>query len=136
MSTDAPRQHLRSFWYLPYALFLVGAILFMLRRLLLPTSLELEGVPFDIGLGSVLNLCYSRPSLAACSDPVIVTLTVFGVALTAARGSVGRSIFALIMLLLPLGLYFAYSPLWLWLGLLLLLPLLLDLGVRWLIPRP
>lgn len=55
-----------------YTVLLVGAILFMLRRLLLPTTFEIEGVPFDIAVGSAVYACFTGPTLATCSDPVIV----------------------------------------------------------------
>jgi hypothetical protein len=123
-----------QWWFYPYASLLIGAILFMLRRLVLPTVFELEGVPFGIAVGSALNACYVRPSLSSCGDGIIVLLTGLGVALGAGWGSLGRTIFALILVILPLGLYFAYSPLWLWLPLLILLPVVLEFGARLLAP--
>jgi hypothetical protein len=117
-----------------YAVLLAGVILFLLRRLVLPTVFELEGVPFDIAVPSALNSCYNGPALSTCSDGVIVALTIIGVTVAAGWGSVGRMIFAVILSILPLGLYFILSPIWIPLALLILLPLALDLGVRLLAP--
>lgn len=117
-----------------YAVLLGGATLFMLRRLLLPTVFELEGLPFDIAVSSALNACYGGPTLSTCSDGVIGTLTVIGVAAAASWGSVGRTIFAYILAVLPLGLYLLLSPIWIPLILLILLPPALDLGARLLVP--
>lgn len=125
-----PTTERPTWWFAPYAALLIGATLFMLRRLVLPTYFELEGVPFGIAVGSALNACYTRPTLSVCADGIIVALTGLGVALGAGWGSLGRSIFAAILLILPLGLYFAYSPIWLWLPLLILLPIILEVGVR------
>jgi hypothetical protein len=125
-----PKAQSSTWWFVPYAVLLIGATLFMLRRLVLPTFFELEGVPFSIAVGSALNVCYTRPSLGSCADGLIVAVTGVGVALGAGAGRLGRTIFAGILVLLPLGLYFAYSPLWLWLPLLILLPLILEAGVR------
>jgi hypothetical protein len=116
-----------------YAVLLAGATLFLLRRLVLPTVFELEGLPFDVAVPSVLNSCYGNPTLATCSDGVIVVLTVIGVTLAAGWGGVGRMIFAVILALLPLGLYLVLSPIWIPLALLILLPLALDIGTRLLV---
>lgn len=117
-----------------YAVLLAGATLFMLRRLVLPTVFELEGLPFDIAVPSAMNACYMRPALNTCSDGAIAVLTVLGVALAAGWGSPGRMIFAMILAVLPLGLYLVLTPIWIPLLLLILLPLALDLGVRLLVP--
>lgn len=117
-----------------YAVIVAGATLFMLRRLVLPTVFELEGLPFDIAVPSALNACYRGPALSTCGDGVIVVLTVIGVAVAAGWGSPGRAIFAAILAVLPLGLYLVLSPIWIPLALLILLPLALDLGVRLLLP--
>ncbi|NTU80729.1 MAG: hypothetical protein HGA45_15360 [Chloroflexales bacterium] len=117
-----------------YAVLLAGMILFLLRRLVLPTVFELEGLPFDIAVPSALNACYNSPALSTCSDGVIVILAIIGVTVAAGWGSVGRMIFAVILALLPLGLYLILSPIWIPLILLILLPLALDLGVRLLVP--
>lgn len=123
------RQSLNAF-----AILLAGMTLFLLRRLVLPTVFEVEGLPFDIAAPSALNACYRSPALNTCSDGVIVALTAIGVAVAAGWGSAGRMIFALILVVLPLGLYLVLSPVWIPLILLVLLPLALDLGVRLLIP--
>lgn len=110
-----------------FAVVLLGATLFMLRRLALPTVFEIEGVPFAIAVGSALNSCYSRPALTTCSDLVIVVLTVLGVVVAAGWGSLGRTAFALVLALLPLALYLALGPIWIPLLLLLLIPLIVEL---------
>ncbi|HMQ29147.1 MAG TPA: hypothetical protein PKD53_00400 [Chloroflexaceae bacterium] len=117
-----------------YTVLLAGVTLFLLRRLVLPTVFELEGLPFDIAAPSALNACYRAPALSTCSDGVIVTLAAIGVAVAAGWGSAGRMIFALILVVLPLGLYLVLSPVWIALALLILLPLALDLGARLLAP--
>lgn len=117
-----------------YAVLLAAATLFMLRRLVLPTVFELEGVPFDIAAASALNSCYFFPAPSTCSDGVIVVLATLGVAVAAGWGSAGRMIFALILMILPLALYLLLVPIWVILALLIVLPLALDLGVRLLAP--
>ena len=105
-----------------YAILLVCAALFLLRRAVLPTVFELEGVPFDIAVGSALNACYGRPTLSSCSDLGIVALAVIGVVVATWWGSAGRTAFAVILALLPLGLYLVLSPIWIPLIMLLLIP--------------
>jgi hypothetical protein len=117
-----------------YVVLLAGIVLFLLRRLVLPTSFELDGLPFDIATSSALNACYNTPALDMCGDGVIVALTIIGVTLASGWGRTGRMIFAVILALLPIGLYFILSPIWVTLILLILLPLALDLGVRLLVP--
>ena len=117
-----------------YLILFAGILLFVVRRFVLPTSFELAGVPFEIAVPSALNACYASPELSMCGDGVIVTLTIIGVTMVAGWGSVGRMIFAVILALLPTGLYFTLSPIVLPLLLLFLLPLALDLGVRLLVP--
>lgn len=118
-----------------YTAILLGAILFMLRRLVLPTLFELEGVPFDIAVGSIVNSCYGNPALSTCSDPVIVLLTIIGVVVATGWGSLGRTIFAVILGLLPLGLYLGLGPIWIPLLALLLIPLAVELGTRLVFPQ-
>ncbi len=118
-----------------YAVILGGMSLYMLRRLFLPTFFETEGVPFAISSISALSACYAGPTINTCSDAVIVTLSTFGVVAAASWGSPGRTIFALILAVLPLGFYLIGSSIWITLILLVLLPLAIDLGVRLLIPR-
>lgn len=113
-----------------YAFLLAGLIVFMLRRLVLPTAFEVEGLPFDIAVSSTLNACYLMPAVNTCSDGVIGVATIMGVALAAGWGSAGRMVFALILAVLPLGLYLVLSPFWIPLILTILLPLVLDVGVR------
>ncbi|NCC30594.1 MAG: hypothetical protein EOM24_01070 [Chloroflexia bacterium] len=118
-----------------YTILLAGIALFILRRMVLPTTFEIQGVPFDIAVPSVLNSCYNRPALNTCSDSVIVTLTTVGVVLASGWRSAGRMIFAVILGILPLGLYFVLSPIWIPLILLALLPLEIELGTRFLFPK-
>lgn len=117
-----------------YAAILAGAILFLLRRLLLPTTFELEGMPFDIAAGSVVNSCYSRPALNSCSDPAIVLLTILGVVAAAGWRSLGRAIFAAILAIVPLGLYLGLGPIWIPLLALLLIPLAIEIASQLLFP--
>ncbi|PDV97668.1 hypothetical protein [Candidatus Chloroploca asiatica] len=118
-----------------YTILLAGIALFILRRMVLPTTFEIQGVPFDIAVPSVLNSCYNRPALNTCSDSVIVTLTTVGVVLASGWRSAGRMIFAVILGILPLGLYFVLSPIWIPLILLALLPIEIELGTRFLFPK-
>ncbi|MBP1465547.1 hypothetical protein EYB53_007495 [Candidatus Chloroploca sp. M-50] len=118
-----------------YTILLAGIALFILRRMILPTTFEIQGVPFDIAVPSVLNSCYNRPALNTCSDSVIVTLTTVGVVLASGWRSAGRMIFAVILGILPLGLYFVLSPIWIPLILLALLPLEIEIGTRFLFPK-
>lgn len=117
-----------------YSAILAGAILFMLRRLALPTFFELEGVPFAIAVASALNSCYSRPTLNTCGDGIIFALTTLGVIAATGWGSLGRSIFAIILAVLPVGFYFAFAPLWLSVLPLLLIPVVIEAGSQWLFP--
>mgnify|MGYP005842078631 CR=1 FL=1 len=117
-----------------YSAILVGALLFMLRRLVLPTYFELEGVPFAIAVGSALNSCYGRPTLNNCGDGLVFVLTTIGVVVATGWGSLGRSIFAVILAVLPVGLYFAFAPLGLPVLLLLLIPLAIEAASQLLFP--
>lgn len=117
-----------------FSIILAGATLFMLRRLVLPTYFETEGLPFDFATIAALNSCYQEPALNSCSDGVIGVVTILGVALAAGWGSAGRMIFALILAVLPLGLYLILSPIWVPLILTILLPLAMELGVRLIFP--
>jgi hypothetical protein len=117
-----------------YSAILIGAILFMLRRLVLPTVFELEGVPFDIAVGSVANSCFGRPALATCADPTVVLLTIAAVIAITGWGSLGRMAFTAILAVLPLGLYLALGPIWIPLILLLAIPLVMEASVQALFP--
>jgi hypothetical protein len=117
-----------------YAVLLAAATLYLLRRMVLPTVFEIEGIPFDIATASALNSCYFTPTLNTCSDGVIVVFATLGVTVAAGWGSVGRMIFAVILMLLPLALYLLLVPIWVILILLIALPLALDLGVRLFVP--
>ncbi|WP_129671338.1 hypothetical protein [Candidatus Chloroploca sp. Khr17] len=118
-----------------YTILFAGIALFILRRMVLPTTFEIQGVPFDIAVPSVLNSCYNRPALNTCSDSFIVILTTVGVVLASGWRSAGRMIFAVILGILPLGLYFILSPIWIPLILLALLPIEIEIGTRFLFPR-
>ena len=113
----------------------VGALLFWVRRLTLPTFFELEGVPFDIAVPSALNSCYTTPAFATCSDAIVVLLTISGVVLAVGWKQPPMLIFAVILAIPPLVLYFALSPIWAPLIALALIPLLLELGLWFLFPR-
>jgi hypothetical protein len=113
-----------------YTVLLAGAILFLLRRLVLPTVFETEGVPFNIALPSAMYACSQIPSLSNCSDGVLGVLTIVGVALAAGWGSLGRMVFSLILMLLPLSMFLMLSPIWIPIVMVILLPLALDVGVR------
>jgi hypothetical protein len=119
-----------------YLIIGVGAALYMLRRYALPTFSETEGLPFDIAGPSALNSCYSAFALNTCADGGIVLLTVVGVIAAVGWGSTGMAIFAIILAIPPLVLYFALSPIWAPLLSLMLIPLALELGLRFLFPMP
>ena len=121
---------------LSYSIIAVGIVLYVLRRVFLPTFFELEGLPFTIAAPSVLNSCYNKPTLITCIDPVIVGLTILGVAIATARGN-GVSIgFTLVLILMPTGLYFLLGPIQLVVILLLVIPVLIDYGMKLIFPEP
>jgi hypothetical protein len=117
-----------------YLVIALGAVLFWLRRIFLPTFFELQGVMFDIAVPSALNSCYNRPALATCSDAVIVVGTVVGVVAAVGWGNLAMTVFAII-LAIPLALYFALSPIWPPLIALAFIPIALELGLWFLFPR-
>jgi len=118
-----------------YLVIALGAVLFALRRIYLPTFFELQGVMFDIAVPSALNSCYNRPALNTCSDAVIVVFTVFGVVAAVGWGNLAMTVFALILAIPPLALYFALSPIWPPLIALAFIPIALELGLWFLFPR-
>lgn len=117
-----------------YLVILVGAALYMLRRYLLPTFFETEGLPFDIAGPSALYACYNGFALNTCADGFIVGLTMIGVVVAVGWGSLGMAIFAIILIIPPAVLFFALSPIWAPLLSLMLIPLALEIGLRFLIP--
>lgn len=117
-----------------YVIIAGGAILYMLRRYALPTFAEDAGLPFDIAGPSVLNSCYDHIALNTCSDGFIFGLVTIGVIIAVGWGSLGMSIFAIILSIPPLVLYFALSPIWAPLLSLLLIPIALEVGLRFLMP--
>jgi hypothetical protein len=119
-----------------YLVIAVGAALYMLRRYALPTFFDTEGLPFDIAGPSALNSCYDSFTLNTCADGGIVILTVIGVIAAVGWGSSGMMIFAIILAIPPLVLYFALSPIWAPLISLMLIPAALELGLRFLFPMP
>ncbi|MEI7772297.1 MAG: hypothetical protein WCI67_20065 [Chloroflexales bacterium] len=119
-----------------YIIIAMGAILFMLRRYALPTFFDTEGLPFDIAGPSALNSCYDAFALNTCADGGVVLFTVLGVIITVGWGSIGMTIFAIILAIPPLVLYFALSPIWAPLISLMLIPVALELGLRFLFPMP
>ncbi len=119
-----------------YLVIALGAVLFALRRVFLPTFFEEQGVMFDIAVPSALNSCYNRPALNTCSDAVIVVLTVIGVVAAVGWGNLAMTVFAIILALPPLALYFALSPIWAPLIALAFIPIALEIGLWLLFPRP
>lgn len=115
-----------------YGCVLVGALLLALRRLLLPNYFELEGLPLGIAIPSALYSCYTRPAPGTCGDGVIFGLTALGVVIASGWGSLGRSIFAVILVILPLCFYFLFAAAGLAVPMLLLIPVAIELGDRWL----
>jgi hypothetical protein len=113
-----------------YAILALGIGLFFLRRLLLPSFFELEGVPFEIATRSTLNSCYSAPTLAKCSDPVIVLATIIGVTLVIGWGSTIAMVFAAILAVMPTLFYLMLGPISFVLILLIANPLLIFFGMR------
>lgn len=119
-----------------FAVIAAAALLFMLRRAALPTFFEQQGVPFDIAVPSNLSSCLQGPALDTCSDAAVVVLAVVGVVAAVGWGSLGMLIFAIILALPPLLLYFAGSPIWAPLLALAFIPIALEVGLRLLVPRP
>lgn len=118
-----------------FAVIAAAALLFVLRRLALPTFFEQQGVPFDIAVPSNLSSCLQRPALATCSDAAVVVLAVAGVVAAVGWGNLGMLIFAIILALPPLLLYFAGSPIWAPLLALAFIPVALEIGLRLLAPQ-
>lgn len=112
-----------------YAVLLIGTLLFFGRRQVFPIPIE-QGLPFDIGVASVLNLCYETPSLINCSDPTIIIGTALAVVLAVGWGNLPLLILTAIALPLPLALYFLFGPVWLVFIILLVIPLVMEIGVR------
>ncbi len=125
---------LRSRITICYLIIAGGTLLFALRRLILPTFFELEGLPFFIAAPSVLNSCYSAPTLAKCSDPAIVLATIIGVTLVTGWGHPIALIFALILAILPTLFYLLLGPILFVLGFLLIIPVLVTFGMRLFFP--
>ncbi|MEI8308751.1 MAG: hypothetical protein WCF99_16945 [Chloroflexales bacterium] len=119
-----------------YLVIALGAVLFMLRRYALPTFFDTEGLPFDIAGPSALNSCYDAIALNTCADGGIVLFTIIGVVMSVGWGSMGKTIFAIILAIPSLVIYFALSPIWAPLLSLLLIPVALELGLRFLFPMP
>jgi hypothetical protein len=119
-----------------YLVIALGAALYMLRRYALPTFFDGEGLPFDIAGPSALNSCYNALALNTCADGGIVLATVLGVVTAVGWGSLGMAIFAIILAIPPLVLFFALSPIWAPLLSLALIPVALELGLRFLFPMP
>jgi hypothetical protein len=120
-----------------YLVIALGVAFYVLRRFALPTFLETEGVPFDIAGPSALYSCYFDGfALNTCADGFIVGLTVIGVIIAVGWGSLGMAIFAIILSISPLVLYFALSPIWAPFIGLLIIPIALELGRRLLLPTP
>jgi hypothetical protein len=119
-----------------YLVILVGATLFMARRLAFPTLFETSGIPFDIAVPSNLNACYTDPRWLMCSDGIIVALTIIGVVVALGWGSLGITLFAVMLAIPPAVLYFALSPIWAPLLALAFIPLALELALRWITPAP
>jgi hypothetical protein len=128
------RSLLRNRIALCYLLIAGGALLFAARRLVLPTFFEQEGLPFVIAAPSILNSCYSAPTLAKCSDPAIVLATIVGVTLVTGWGHPVALIFALILAILPTLLYLLLGPIVIVLGFLLIIPIIVRLGMRLFFP--
>ncbi|NTW01819.1 MAG: hypothetical protein HGA19_11075 [Oscillochloris sp.] len=117
-----------------YLVIALGAAFYMLRRYALPTFFETEGLPFDIAGPSALYSCYNGFALNTCADGFIVGLTIIGVIIAVGWGSLGMTIFAIILAIPPLVLFFALSPIWAPLLSLILIPIALELGLRFLLP--
>ncbi|MCU0493148.1 MAG: hypothetical protein MUD01_16305 [Chloroflexaceae bacterium] len=116
-----------------YSVLLLGMLLFVARRWVLPLEIE-QGLPFDIATSTVLNLCYLTAHPVPCADPLLVVLTVVGLVVAVGWGSRGMLLFTLILMPLPLFLYFSFGPLWLVFLYLLAIPAAMELGLRWLFP--
>lgn len=113
---------------------LAGMSLYLLRRLLAPTVFEIEGLPFAIAGPSALNACYRTGTINNCGDLGIVILTTIAVTVATGWGSAGRSIFAAILSISPIGLYLVGAPIWVSALLLAVIPLAIDLGTRLIFP--
>ncbi len=125
-----PTTTQRIIW--AYGVVLVGALLLALRRLALPNYFELEGLPLAIAIPSALYSCYTNPALSTCGDGVIFALTALGVVAATGWGSLGRSIFAVILVILPLSFFFLFAAASLAVPMLLIIPLAIEFGDRWL----
>jgi hypothetical protein len=108
-----------------YAIVLVATLLFLGRRLVLPTDFDVAGMPFEIAAASATNRCYSHPELSVCSDLIIVVPAIIGVTVASGRGHVLAMVFASLMGLLALALYLMLSSIYVVFATLLLTPLLI-----------
>jgi hypothetical protein len=117
-----------------YLVLLLGVLVFIGRRYLAPTTFELEGLPPVIAVGSVLNSCYVAPTWIKCSDPVIIAVSVLLMTLTLGWGSWVAMIFAVILAILPLSIYFLLGPITLVLINLLVIPLIVQMILRLIFP--
>jgi hypothetical protein len=115
----------RSRVFSAYVLLCVGALLFLARRMVLPTDFDVEGMPFEIAATSATNRCYSRPSLAMCSDLLIVVPTIIAVTIASGRGHILALLFAALMGLMALALFLMLSSIYVVFATLLLMPLLI-----------
>ncbi|MCG8353557.1 MAG: hypothetical protein MI924_37815 [Chloroflexales bacterium] len=117
-----------------YLVLLLGILVFIGRRYIIPTTLELEGLPPTIAVGSVLNSCYVAPTWIKCSDPVIIAVSVLLMTLTLGWGNWVAMMFAVILAILPLAIYFLLGPITLVLINLLAIPLIVQLILRLIFP--
>ncbi len=117
-----------------YFLLLILVLLFFVRRRLLPTPLELENLPLDIAVASGLQSCYDAPALARCGDPLIVAVGGILMIFSAGWGHWLTMAFAVILGLLPITIYFLFAPIWMVFLALLLMPLLVALVFRLILP--
>jgi hypothetical protein len=117
-----------------YGILCVGLLFFLLRRVIFPTSFEVSGMPLSISSASALNQCTYQFSLSNCGDAFIVVLTTIGMLVAYGWGRPGLMVFAFILGPLPIAVYFLLAPPWLLLVVLLAIPLVLEIGLRLLLP--
>lgn len=117
-----------------YGILSVGLLFFLLRRVIFPTSFELSGMPLSIASASALNQCTYQFSISSCGDAFIVVLTTIGMLVSYGWGRPGLMAFAFILAPLPIVIYFLLAPPWLLLIVLLAIPIVLEIGLRLLLP--
>lgn len=118
-----------------YLVIMVGVLAYLVRRQFAPTTFELQELPLTIATASNLNACLLAPTFGRCSDPLIVVLTAIALVVTVGWGGFIPALLTVVMIPLPLAFYFLFAPTWMVLALLLAIPVTVEFGIRFILPR-